>query len=76
MDTAGFCPRLLLVGSNTVIAYKVTGYYNAECDKGVNWDDPAIGIEWPEVANAETLSPKDQVQPLLADLPQYFSWKD
>ena len=68
----GFCSLV----PNTVIAYKVTGYYNAECDKGLSWNDPAIGIEWPDVANPETLSPKDREQPLLADLPQYFAWKD
>lgn len=67
----GFCTLL----PDTVIAYKVTGsYYNAECDKGVAWDDPAIGVKWPDLADADTLSAKDRKQPLLADLPTYFSW--
>lgn len=72
----GFAHGFCSLSPNTVITYKVTGYYNAECDKGLRWDDPAIGIEWPDDANAETLSPKDREQPLLAELPQYFSWKD
>lgn len=67
----GFCT----LEPNTVMAYRVTGgYYSAECDKGLAWDDPAIGISWPDVADADTLSAKDRKQPLLADLPTYFTW--
>jgi dTDP-4-dehydrorhamnose 3,5-epimerase len=51
----------------------VTDYYNAECDKGLAWDDPAIAIPWPDLADPDTLSPKDRIQPLLSDLPAYFT---
>lgn len=67
----GFCSLL----PNTVIAYKVTGYYNADCDKGLRWDDPAVGIVWPNIADPDTLSPKDGCQPMLSELPEYFSWQ-
>lgn len=71
----GFAHGFCTLKPNTVVAYRVTSsYYNAECDKGLAWDDPAIGITWPDVADASTLSPKDRKQPLLADLPAYFSW--
>jgi len=71
----GFAHGFCTFEPNTVISYKVTGgYYNAECDKGLSWDDPEIGITWPDAADPETLSPKDRKQPLLADLPAYFSW--
>lgn len=72
----GFAHGFCSLEPDTVIAYKVTDYYSAECDKGLAWDDPAIGITWPDVANADTLSPKDTRQPLLADLPAYFSWSN
>lgn len=72
----GFAHGFCSLEPDTVICYKVTDYYSAECDKGLAWDDPAIGIAWPEVADAETLSPKDRKQPLLADLPAYFSWSE
>lgn len=71
----GFAHGFCSLEPDTVIAYKVTGsYYSVECDKGVAWNDPAIGIVWPDVADPETLSAKDRKQPLLADLPAYFSW--
>ena len=70
----GFAHGFCTLEPNTVICYKVTDYYSAECDKGLRWDDPAIGIDWPEVADPDTLSPKDRQQPLLAELPTYFAW--
>jgi dTDP-4-dehydrorhamnose 3,5-epimerase len=65
----GFCT----LEPNSVISYRVTSYYSPENDKGVAWDDPEIGIEWPAIADPDTLSPKDRKQPRLAELPAYFS---
>jgi dTDP-4-dehydrorhamnose 3,5-epimerase len=73
---AGFAHGFCTLTPNSVICYKVTDYYSAECDKGLAWDDPAIGIDWPDIAVAETLSAKDRVQPRLADLPAYFNWSE
>ena len=73
---AGFAHGFCAVAPNTVICYKVTDYYSAECDKGLCWDDPAIGIAWPEGADPDTLSPKDRQQPRLVDLPEYFAWRN
>jgi len=73
---AGFAHGFCTLVPDTIVAYKVTNYYSPENDKGVLWNDPAIGVAWPAVANAETLSGKDRVQPLLADLPACFSVKD
>lgn len=68
----GFCT----LEPDTIISYRVTNYYSREHDKGVAWDDPDIAIGWPDVADAETLSAKDQAQPSLRELPRYFSMKD
>ena len=64
----GFCT----LEPNSVISYRVSNYYSPEHDKGVAWDDPAIGIDWPEIADPTTLSGKDRQQPALAELPDYF----
>jgi len=68
----GFCS----LEPNSVISYRVTDYYSPEHDKGVAWDDPDIGIDWPSVADPETLSAKDRQQPRLAALPEYFTMED
>jgi dTDP-4-dehydrorhamnose 3,5-epimerase len=68
----GFCT----LEPNSIISYRVTEYYSPEHDKGVAWDDPEIGVDWPSIADPETLSGKDREQPRLADLPAYFSMED
>lgn len=71
----GFGHAFCTLEANSVIGYRVTDYYSPDNDKGVAWDDPAIAIDWPDVADADTLSAKDRVQPGLTDLSAYFSVK-
>lgn len=71
----GFAHGFCTLKPDTIVAYKVTQYYSPDHDKGVMWNDPAIGVAWPDLADPATLSGKDKVQPLLADLPPYFSDK-
>ena len=68
----GFAHGFCTLTSDTVVAYRVTGYYSAAHDKGVAWDDPAIGIAWPDCCDPATLSAKDRVQPRLQDLHDVF----
>ena len=68
----GFCS----LEPNTIVSYRVTSYYSPEHDKGVAWDDPDMGIDWPAVADPKTLSAKDRQQPRLAELPAYFFMSD
>ena len=59
---------------DTEVLYKVSNYYSAEHDRGLLWNDPALGIEWPvSVAEAE-VSDKDRKQPLLSSLSRYFHY--
>lgn len=68
----GFCT----MEPDTIISYRVTSYYSPENDKGVAWDDPDIAIQWPEVADTDTLSGKDRSQPSLAELPPVFTMEN
>jgi dTDP-4-dehydrorhamnose 3,5-epimerase len=65
---AGFAHGFCTLEPRTVITYKVTAYYSAAHDKGIAWDDPDIAVAWPDIADPATLSPKDRVQPRLAQL--------
>jgi dTDP-4-dehydrorhamnose 3,5-epimerase len=73
---AGFGHGFCTLEANTVISYRVTDYYSPEHDHGLAWDDPDVGIEWPEIADSQTLSGRDRQHPALADLPSYFCAKD
>ena len=72
----GFGHAFCTLEPDSIISYRVTNYYSPEHDKGVAWDDPDIAIDWPKIANPETLSAKDRAQPKLKDLPSYFSMRD
>lgn len=70
---AGFAHGFLTLKPDTIINYKVTAAYNAEHDRGLKWDDPAIGINWPKM-KAYVVSEKDSKQPLLSELPVSFQY--
>ena len=72
----GFAHGFCTLEPNTVISYRVTNYYSPEHDLGVRWDDPDIAVEWPDIANPDTLSKRDGQQPSLADLRAHFTLED
>jgi dTDP-4-dehydrorhamnose 3,5-epimerase len=72
----GFAHGLVTLEPDTEVLYKVSSQYSADCDKGVLWNDPAIGIEWPINMEDAVLSEKDKIQPTLAELPQYFTYEE
>ena len=72
---AGFAHGFCTLEPNTVIAYKVTAYYNYEHDSGFAWDDRIVGVEWPAIADPATLSAKDKILPPLAELPAHFTYE-
>ncbi len=71
----GFAHGFCTLRPDTLFAYKVTGYYAPDHDKGVLWSDPALGIDWPVTAAAAIVSDRDAAQPTLAELPAYFTYE-
>ncbi|MCS4091856.1 dTDP-4-dehydrorhamnose 3,5-epimerase [Rhizobium sp. BK176] len=67
----GFAHGFATLVPDCVISYKVTAPYSAVSDRGVSWNDPEIGIEWPVPLDNVVLSDKDRIQPKLADLPPF-----
>lgn len=69
---AGFAHGYCTLEPDTLVAYKVTDSYSPAHDGGILWNDPALGIKWPDVAGGPILSDKDLKLPPLADLPEIF----
>ncbi len=49
---------------STELLYQVSGFYTPGAERGLRWDDPALGIAWP--LPASVISAKDAAWPLLA----------
>jgi len=71
----GFAHGFCTLEADTEVLYKATSYYSPEHDKGLLWNDPAIGVEWPLSGSEALLSEKDRCHPVLKNLPDYFTYE-
>ena len=63
----GFAHGFCVLSEEALVLYKNTSLYDPNGQYSVRWDDPAIGIEWPDFG-AAILSEKDAGAPLLAEI--------
>ncbi len=63
---AGFAHGFLTLADNSEVAYEITPAFVPGAGAGLAYDDPALGITWPEVV--KVISDKDRGLPKLADL--------
>jgi dTDP-4-dehydrorhamnose 3,5-epimerase len=61
----GFAQGYQTLADDTEVHYQMSHHYVPEAARGVRWDDPAFGIEWPP-ANERLISERDQAWPALA----------
>jgi dTDP-4-dehydrorhamnose 3,5-epimerase len=59
----GFC----VLSELADVTYKVSGYYDASIERGIAYDDPDVGIEWPSEVEL-LVSERDASAPRLADV--------
>ena len=68
----GFAHGFCTLEPDCEVVYKVTSFYSAEHDRGLAFDDPALGLEWGVDLSKALLSEKDTRHPRLADLGPQF----
>jgi dTDP-4-dehydrorhamnose 3,5-epimerase len=63
----GFAHGFCVLSDVADVVYKQDGYYDPELEKGIRYDDPDVGIAWPEGLEL-TPSARDAEAPLLRDI--------
>lgn len=62
----GFAHGFIVLEDNSLFSYKCDNLYHPEADRGLKFDDPALGIKWPPLDAEIRLSDKDQRHPVLS----------
>ena len=65
----GFAHGFCVLSDEADFVYKCTSYYDPGSDTGIRWNDPAIGIDWPDIGTQFQLSAKDTALPHLDEQP-------
>jgi dTDP-4-dehydrorhamnose 3,5-epimerase len=71
----GFAHGFLTLVPATQVVYKVSAPYSREDDRGIRYDDPAIGIDWPLAGAEPILSDKDATAPRVAEIDTGFRFR-
>ena len=62
----GFAHGFAVTSEVADVVYKVSTYYDPDAESGFRFDDPEVGIEWPDIEL--TPSARDKSAPLLSEL--------
>jgi dTDP-4-dehydrorhamnose 3,5-epimerase len=64
----GFAHGFCVLSDVADVIYKQTAYYDPTLERGIAFDDPDVGIEWPLPAQELIVSERDSQAPLLREL--------
>lgn len=62
-----FAHGFVVMSESAQVLYKATEYYAPEHERSIRWNDPDIGIDWPDNSISPLLSEKDKNASLLAE---------
>jgi dTDP-4-dehydrorhamnose 3,5-epimerase len=64
----GFAHGFCVLSDVADVLYKQTAYYDPAVERGIAWNDPDIGIEWPLPEDELIVSERDRQAPKLAEV--------
>ena len=70
----GFGHGFVTLTDDVEFCYKVDNLYSKECDRGIRFDDPEIGVNWG--VTEPVLSAKDTSSPMLKDSDCNFTYTE
>jgi dTDP-4-dehydrorhamnose 3,5-epimerase len=71
----GFAHGFAVTSQSAVFFYKCDSFYNPEAERGIRYNDPALGIQWPIPAGEAIISSKDKILPLFKDANMNFIYR-
>jgi dTDP-4-dehydrorhamnose 3,5-epimerase len=69
---AGFAHGYCTLEPDTEVFYKVDAPYSQDHERGLRWNDPSLGIDWPVPETGATVLERDRLLPILEALPVFF----
>lgn len=69
----GFAHGFFVVSDEAEVVYYCNNQYAPDSEGGLNWSDPAVGIEWP--TQAPILADRDAAFPGLANIKNTFTYE-
>lgn len=67
----GFAHGFIVLSESAEFLYKTTNYWAPEFERTISWDDPQLGIRWPNKGMDAQLSAKDKLGQLFSEI-DYF----
>jgi dTDP-4-dehydrorhamnose 3,5-epimerase len=64
----GFAHGFCVLSEAADVLYKQTAYYDPALERGIAWNDPEVGIEWPLPVDELIVSERDAGAPRLREL--------
>jgi len=64
----GFAHGFIVLEDDTLFSYKCDNLYTPASERNMRFDDPALGIKWPDLGMELKLSPKDAAAPLFSEI--------
>ena len=64
----GFAHGFCALSDVADVLYKQTAYYDPDVERGLAWNDPDVGIQWPLPAAELTVSERDAAAPRLSEI--------
>lgn len=68
----GFAHGFCVLSESADVLYKCSSYYDPAQERAIRYDDPDIGIEWPDLEL--TVSERDRAAPRLAEIADEISF--
>jgi dTDP-4-dehydrorhamnose 3,5-epimerase len=70
----GFAHGFSVLSETAIFSYKCDSFYHPAADRGISYNDPALGINWGIDSSKAIISGKDQLLPLFADAEMNFKF--